>query len=140
MKIPIKELKAYGANKNPFEKVYIRKDGTRLPIIIACAMLDEACFNGVALILDITERKDMEKALKKSEEEYKHLVNYAPTSIYEIDFKGPHFKSVNEAFCKLLSYSKEELLAINPLDILDDESREKFEARIKKGLSCEEKK
>ncbi|MDD3985289.1 MAG: ATP-binding protein [Methanobacterium sp.] len=108
-----------------------------MPIIIACAMLDEACFNGVALILDITERKEMEKALKKSEEEYKHLVNYAPTAIYEIDFKGPNFKSVNQAFCKLLSYTKEELFKINPFDILDNESKQKFQERIEKGLTGE---
>jgi len=101
-------------------------------------MLDEACFNGVALILDITERKEMEKALKKSEEEYKHLVNYAPTAIYEIDFKGPSFKSVNQAFCELLSYSKEELFKLNPFDILDNESKQKFQERIEKGLTGEE--
>ena len=133
----IKELKAFGANINPFEKVYIRKDGTRLPIIIACAMLDKTCFNGVALIMDITKRKEMEKTLKKSEEEYRHLVNHAPTSIYEIDLKGPRFKNVNEALCNLLSYSKRELLAMNPLDILDEESRENFEDKIKKGLNNE---
>ena len=133
----IKELKAFGANINPFEKVYIRKDGTQIPIIIACAMLDKTCFNGVALILDITKRKEMEKTLKKSEEEYKQLVNHAPTSIYEIDFEGPRFKNVNEALCNLLGYSKRELLAMNPLNILDKESRENFENRIKKGLNNE---
>jgi PAS domain S-box-containing protein len=80
----------------------------------------------------------MEKALKKSEEEYKHLVNYAPTTIYEIDFKVPSFKNVNEAFCELLCYSKEEILAMNPFDILDDESRENFRKKIKRGLTDEE--
>lgn len=100
-------------------------------------MLDKTCFNGVALIMDITKRKEMEKTLKKSEEEYRHLVNHAPTSIYEIDLKGPRFKNVNEALCNLLSYSKRELLAMNPLDILDEESRENFEDKIKKGLNNE---
>jgi PAS domain S-box-containing protein len=57
----VAELKAIGMNKTPLEKEYIRKDGSRLPIIIAGAMLDEARFNGVAFVLDITERKRLEE-------------------------------------------------------------------------------
>ncbi len=60
-----KELKARGVNKMPFEKEYIRKDGTRIPIIIAGAVLDEARFNGVAFVLDITQRKRAEEALRE---------------------------------------------------------------------------
>ena len=37
----VAELKVAGVNRTPFEKEYIRKDGTRMPIIIAGAMLDE---------------------------------------------------------------------------------------------------
>ena len=57
---------------------------------------------------DITERQ-------KAQENYKHLLNYAPTAIYEIDFKSPSFKSVNEALINLSGYSREELLSMNPL-------------------------
>ncbi len=64
----VAELKATGVNKVPFEKVYIHKDGTRIPILIAGAMIDEAKFNGVAFVLDITERKKVEENLKESEE------------------------------------------------------------------------
>ncbi len=86
-------------------------------------------------IQDITENKKAEEALKKSEENYKHLLNYAPTAIYEIDFKGPSFKSVNEAFIILSGYSRKELLSMNPIDILDPESKKRFQERIKKGLA-----
>jgi PAS domain S-box-containing protein len=58
------ELKATGVNKVPFEKEYIRKDGSRLPILLAGAMLDEARFNGVAYVLNITDRKRAEEALQ----------------------------------------------------------------------------
>jgi PAS domain S-box-containing protein len=63
------ELKATGVNKAPFEKEYIRKDGALIPIIIASAMLDEARFNGVAFVLDITEQKRMEEELRRSRDE-----------------------------------------------------------------------
>lgn len=67
------ELKATGVNKKPFEKEYIRKDGTRIPIIVAGAMLDEARFNGVAFVLDITDRKRAEEELRESEEKLSAL-------------------------------------------------------------------
>ena len=88
----------------------------------------------VALFEEITERKKAEEALKASEENYKHLLDYAPTAIYEIDYKGPKFKSVNDAMCQMTGYSREELLKMNPVDFLDPESRERFQKRIRKGL------
>ncbi|MGB8233341.1 MAG: PAS domain S-box protein, partial [Methanobacterium sp.] len=86
-------------------------------------------------IQDITRSKKAEEALKKSEENYKHLLNYAPTAIYEIDFKGPSFKSVNEAFIILSGYTRKELLSMNPIDILDPDSKKRFQERIKRGLA-----
>ena len=55
-----KELASTGVNAKPFEKEYIRKDGSRVPILVAGAMLDSARFNGVAFALDISERKRAE--------------------------------------------------------------------------------
>ena len=63
-----KELKATGVNKNPFEKEFIRKNGTRIPIVVAGAMLDQEGFDGVSFVLDITERKRAEEALNKLNE------------------------------------------------------------------------
>ena len=54
------KIKATGRNKTPFEKEYIRKDGTRVPIMVAGAMLDDARSNGVAFVLDITDRRQAE--------------------------------------------------------------------------------
>ena len=61
------ELKATGRNKAAFEKEYIRKDGTRLPILIAGAMLDGERESGVAFVLDISERKQAEAERTKLE-------------------------------------------------------------------------
>jgi PAS domain S-box-containing protein len=64
----MEELKATGVNKMPFEKEYIRKDGTRVPIVVGGAMLDEARVNGVAVVLDITDRKRAEIDLQQAKE------------------------------------------------------------------------
>lgn len=48
----------------PFEKEYICKDGSRIPILIAGAATNEARDRGVSLILEISERKRSERALQ----------------------------------------------------------------------------
>jgi PAS domain S-box-containing protein len=60
------ELKETGSNRRPFEKEYFRKDGTRLPVLVAGVMLDSARLNGIAFVLDISERKGAEVQLRKS--------------------------------------------------------------------------
>ncbi len=86
---------------------------------------------------EITKHKQAEMALKESEERYRHLVKYAPAGIYEVDFVNKRLKSVNDAMCQILGYSEEELLAMSPFDILDEESKSKFAERVKKAVAGE---
>src|SRR3984885_14624761 len=51
----------------PFEKEYTRKDGRRVPVLIGVATFEEGGNEGVAFVLDITERKRDEQALVRSE-------------------------------------------------------------------------
>jgi PAS domain S-box-containing protein len=45
----------------PFEKEYIRKDGTRVPVIVGSSLLDRDSGEAITFILDITERKKLEQ-------------------------------------------------------------------------------
>lgn len=47
----------------PFEKEYIRKDGSRLPVMLGAASIDDATVRGVACVMDITQRKIMEQQI-----------------------------------------------------------------------------
>jgi len=51
----------------PIEKEYFRKDGTRVPILLGAVSFDEDQPQGVAFVLDLTERKRAEEALRRSE-------------------------------------------------------------------------
>ncbi len=61
----IEQLKVSGKTR-PWEKEYRRKDGSRMPILVGVAMLDES--ECVAFILDITERKRLEELRARSTE------------------------------------------------------------------------
>ncbi len=90
------------------------------------------------MVRDITERKRVEEALQQSEEKYRNLVQYAPTGIYEVDFRIPAFVRVNDAMCHILGYTREELLAMNPFDLMDETGRRTFRERIRTSLSGED--
>jgi PAS domain S-box-containing protein len=89
-------------------------------------------------IMDITERRQMEQALAASERKYRELIQYAPTAIYEIDFQTGLFTSVNDSMVDLSGYSREELLHMKASDLLVDESKVLFQARVRQWLGGEE--
>ncbi len=62
----IDQLKASGVAA-PWEKEYIRKDGTRVPILVGVAMIEPASGECVAFILDRTELRRTEEQLRQSQ-------------------------------------------------------------------------
>ena len=86
---------------------------------------------------DISDCKLMENNLRANKEKYMHLVQHAPAGIYEIDFIKEKFISVNDVMCQYLGYTREELLSINPFDILAEESKSHFRQRLSNAFAGE---
>jgi len=57
-----------------FEKEYFRKDGSRVPILLASAAIDESKSRIVGFVLDLTARKHAENELRRSEIELRDVI------------------------------------------------------------------
>ena len=86
---------------------------------------------------DVTEKRKIEESLLESDQKFRHLVKHAPTAIYEVDTINLKFKSVNDAMCQFLGYTKEELLSMNPLEILSEKSQQVQLKRFRKAHAGE---
>lgn len=66
------------------KKEFFRKDGSRVPVLIGAACFEGQSTQGVAYILDLTERKSGEAALRDRERELAKLVDTVPVQLWSV--------------------------------------------------------
>jgi diguanylate cyclase (GGDEF)-like protein/PAS domain S-box-containing protein len=83
-RLAIEELLHIGSTI-PYEKTFIREDGTRVQVLIGGAFFVESQESGVAFVLALTEQRKVEQALRETEERYRTVVDAASDAIITID-------------------------------------------------------
>ncbi|MFL9919047.1 AAA family ATPase [Paraburkholderia fungorum] len=68
----VPELKLTGTLQ-PYEKEFFRKDGSRVSVLIGAARFEEGANQGVAFVLDLTERKRAEAEARENERRYREV-------------------------------------------------------------------
>jgi PAS domain S-box-containing protein len=69
----------------PFEKEYLRKDGSRVPVLVSAALLEGPEKEIVCVVLDLTEQKDAARRLAAGEAQYRLLAEALPEIIMLTD-------------------------------------------------------
>ena len=94
-----------------YEKEYLRKDGTLVPIELRTVLMSAA--DGTpqsmwATIRDISERKHTQEALAKSEELCSKVFHNSPQLMTLSELDTGRYLDVNDAFCQISRYPREE--------------------------------
>jgi PAS domain S-box-containing protein len=124
----IAELLATG-NCTPFEKEYIRRDGSRVSVMIGSAMLEGQKDKGSSFIMDITERKQVEEELRQSEERFRQLAESITEVFWMTDPEKGEVLYVSPAYQKIWGRSCESVYQ-NPngwLQAIHPEHRQRIE-------------
>jgi len=102
--------------------ILINRDGREISIDHSSSPLrdDKGRVTGAVLIIqDISERKISETALKESENKFRNLFDFATDAIFVQSLNG-RIISVNNQACKLLGYTKVELLSLKFSDLINE--------------------
>jgi PAS domain S-box-containing protein len=103
----------------PREKEYFRKDGSRVPVLIGGAAVGEEPQQGIAFVVDLSERKRAEQELRASEARFRTFVDHA-TDALVLHREDGTIVDVNRQACESLGYGRDELIGMSPLDIDPD--------------------
>ena len=83
----LEEVEQRGACK-PYEKEYIRKDGSRIPVLIGFTRLPAATDRYIAFVLNLTSQKQAEAATRAREDQFRALADGLPQLISVCDATG----------------------------------------------------
>lgn len=118
------------------DTIYLRKDWTTYNVEahIQLMKIDEI-EQFVVIALDITQRKKTQLSLEQSEEEFRTI---AESSLMGIFIYTDKFVYANKAFNEMLDYTNDELLNMEPWQIVEESSQEQVKNIISRRLRGEQ--
>jgi PAS domain S-box-containing protein len=105
-----------------YEKEYIRKDGSRIAILLGCATFEVGKHTGVAFVLDISDRKRAEESLRQSESQFRALFENALDAVLIANDRGAYVDA-NPAACALFGVTHDQIMGRTVHDFTEEESR-----------------
>ncbi|MGQ9688830.1 MAG: PAS domain S-box protein [Desulfobaccales bacterium] len=106
------KLVSAGEGELVFESAHRRQDGTCFPVENHCRLVDfEGRKSILSIVLDISERKQLETVLRETEERYRNIFDNAQVGIFRWRLSDGRMLECNARFVQMLGYSgKDDLL------------------------------
>ncbi|MDZ7959518.1 MAG: PAS domain S-box protein [Aulosira sp. DedQUE10] len=115
----------------PYEKEFIRKDGSRVPVVVGYSLLRESRQQSVAFILDISSRKQTERALYQSEARFQAFMDNSPAAAWITDAQGK-IVYLSPTYSKTFKLLTDDAIGKTIFDLYPADIAEKFLDNIKK--------
>ena len=114
----IKHAAIAATGSGAIETTWRRKDGRSIDVSLSAAYLDpeRPAAGLISTVMDISERKATERALRHSEAQFRTFVENLADGVFCHDLDG-RLTLVNQAACELSGYSRDELLGMRVMDI-----------------------
>lgn len=109
-----------------FEMEHLHRDGKRIPVEIHSRFIQHGdhCYI-LSICRDITRRK-------QSEMEYRSIIQAAGDGFWAVRAADARIVDVNDTFCRMVGYTRSELLSMTIFDLEAMESTEETVAHIRK--------
>jgi len=124
-----------GEETNPYELSYKRADGRILNVEVYTKPIYEG---GIVIGLqgvsrDITERKKIEELLRESEQRFRCIFDLSPQAIALTELETGKIIDVNNKYCELTGYEKEEIIGRTSIEIghFSEDDRDTFTKELK---------
>lgn len=124
-------------DKVTYEKRYLKRDGTPLWVHITVSAIRNTknqFIGSIGTVDDISKRKKVEQALRESEDKFSKLFYSSPISMTLTSIEDGVFEDVNDAYCRLTEFKREELVGQSSLglEIITPDIRDNYKNRLKK--------
>ncbi len=132
----IAEAKETGAC-TPYEKEYIRQDGSRVPVLIGFSLMGEEREEAVAFVLDVSDRKRAQEALRQREAELSAVTNTVPVMISFID-ADQRYRFNNRGYEEWFGQPAAEIYGTHLRDAVSESEYEAIRPYVERVLAGEQ--
>jgi PAS domain S-box-containing protein len=117
-----------------YETTHCRRDGSTFPVEISARVLANGGRVLVqSIVRDVTERKEQQARIQKSEAAYRSLFQANPHPMWAYDVETLRFLAVNDAAVAQYGYSEAEFLGMTIEDIRPPEELPRLRANLAEG-------
>jgi PAS domain S-box-containing protein len=112
----------------PYEKEYIRKDGSRVPVLCGLALIQSSPEEYIGFVSDLTRRNRGEAALRDRDRPFYALAETLPQLVWTCDSSGIHLYC-NQSYVDYTGLASQEEVASKWLSLIHPEDLQRtFEA------------